>query len=69
MLNHQSPLPLYRQLADLLAAKMRSGEYRPGDRIPSEHDLADTYGIGRPTARQAVDVLVRKGRAQAPPQS
>jgi len=60
MLNSQSPLPLYHQLADLLIAKIRSGEYEDGDRIPSEHQLAATYGIGRPTVRQAIDVLVRR---------
>lgn len=61
MLNPQSPLPLYRQLADLLAARIRSGELAPGSRIPSEHQLAAAYNIGRPTARQAIDTLVRKG--------
>jgi len=60
MLNTRSPVPLYRQLADILREKIRAGEYRPGGRIPSEHRLADTYGIGRPTVRQATDFLVRK---------
>jgi GntR family transcriptional regulator len=60
MLNPQSPLPLYHQLADIILAKIRSGEYSPGSRIPAEHSLAATYGIGRPTARQAIDLLVRK---------
>lgn len=60
MLNPQSPMPLYRQLADILLDEIRSGTYAPGSRIPSEHKLAAAYGIGRPTARQAVDVLVRK---------
>ena len=60
MLNPHSPLPLYHQLAELLLAGIRSGEYPPGSRIPSEHSLASTHGIGRPTARQAIDLLVRK---------
>jgi GntR family transcriptional regulator len=60
MLNSQSPIPLYRQLADIILAKIRSGEYAAGSRIPSENKLAETYGIGRPTARQATDLLVRK---------
>ncbi len=62
MLNTQSPIPLYRQLADLLASRIREGIYEPGCRIPSEHQLAADFGIGRPTARQAVDLLVRKGQ-------
>ena len=60
MLNPQSPLPLYHQLADRLTAMIRAGEYEGGARIPSEHQLAATYGIGRPTVRQAIDVLVRR---------
>jgi len=60
MLNPHSPIPLYRQLADIIMDKIRSGEYPPGTRIPSEHALAAQYGIGRPTARQATDWLVRK---------
>ncbi len=60
MLNSQSPIPLYHQLADIIITKIRSGEYPPGSRIPSENRLAATYGIGRPTARQATDLLVRK---------
>lgn len=41
-------------------AKIRSGKYPSGSRIPSENSLAVSYGIGRPTARQATDLLVRK---------
>lgn len=61
MLNPQSPIPLYRQLADALMASIKAGEYPPGSRIASEHQLAAAHGIGRPTARQAIDWLVRKG--------
>ena len=60
MLNPQSPIPLYRQLADILMEGIRSGDYPPGARIPSEPQLAKDYGIGRPTVRQAIDVLVRQ---------
>jgi GntR family transcriptional regulator len=60
MLNSQSPIPLYHQLADIILVKIRSGEYASGNKIPSEHSLAAEYGIGRPTARQATDLLVRK---------
>jgi GntR family transcriptional regulator len=61
MLNPHSPLPLYHQLSQTLLSRIRSGEYPPGGRIPSEHQLAAAFGIGRPTVRQAVDVLVRRG--------
>ncbi len=60
MLNPESPVPLYHQLADIILARIRAGEYPPGFRIPSENSLAAAYGIGRPTARQATDLLIRK---------
>ena len=61
MLNTRSPIPLYHQLSDIILEKIRSSEYSPGDRIPSENELAARYGIGRPTVRQATDLLIRKG--------
>jgi GntR family transcriptional regulator len=60
MLNPESPIPLYHQLASILMEKIRSGAYRPGDRIPSENLLATAYAIGRPTVRQALELLIRK---------
>jgi len=60
MLNTESPLPLYHQLAELLSAQIRAGEVAAGEKIASEHALAARYGVGRPTVRQATDVLVRR---------
>ena len=60
MLNPDSPIPLYHQLADIISEQIRRGVFRSGDRIPSENKLAQSYAIGRPTVRQAVDMLVRK---------
>lgn len=60
VLNPESPLPLYRQLADLLLEGIRTGSYRAGSRIPSETSLARRFRIGRPTVRQATDLLVRR---------
>ena len=60
MLDSTSPLPLYQQLADELSEQIRAGSYQPGSRIPSEHELAAYYRLGRPTVRQATEVLVRR---------
>src|ERR1700687_1627038 len=60
MLDGQSALPLYHQLADELLRRIRAGEYSPGEPIPSEHELARRYGLGRPTVRQATDTLMRQ---------
>lgn len=63
-LNPQSPLPLYQQLADRIRADVSSGAYAVDSKIPSEHELARQYEIGRPTVRQATDLLVREGVLQ-----
>jgi len=60
-LNQTSPLPLYRQLAELLEDQIVQGRIGPGEKIPSEPALARQFRIGRPTARQAVDLLCSKG--------
>lgn len=60
MLDPDSPLPLYCQLADELSGQIRAGRFKAGERIPSEHSLAEQYGLGRPTVRQATELLVRR---------
>jgi GntR family transcriptional regulator len=63
-LDAESRVPLYHQLADLLLARIRAGEYPSGGRIPSEPELARTFGIGRPTVRQATELLIRRHRLE-----
>jgi GntR family transcriptional regulator len=60
MLNPNSPIPLYHQLADIIATKIQSGEYIEENAIPSEIELKNQYKIGRPTVRQALEQLVKK---------
>ncbi len=61
VLDAASPLPLYHQLAERLQAQIQAGTFGPGHKIPSEHELAEHYGVGRPTVRQATDALVQRG--------
>jgi GntR family transcriptional regulator len=61
LLDPDSPIPLYHQLAEALYGQIRAGTYAPGDRVPSEHELAATYRVGRPTVRQATDTLIQRG--------
>jgi GntR family transcriptional regulator len=61
VLDAASPLPLYHQLAEQLFSEIRAGRYAPGSRIPSEHQLALTYSLGRPTVRQATAALIERG--------
>ena len=59
MLNFQSPVPLYHQLAEIITDQIKSGKYLAGETIPSEIELKNRYKIGRPTVRQALDLLVK----------
>jgi GntR family transcriptional regulator len=50
--------PAYQRIAEDIAARIRSGELRPSDRLPPEQDLAEQYGVARMTMRQAISRLV-----------
>ncbi|WP_020558554.1 GntR family transcriptional regulator [Thiofilum flexile] len=63
-LNTRSPIPLYQQLAERIRQDVAASVYAVDTKIPSEHELASYYGIGRPTVRQATDLLVREGLLQ-----
>ena len=63
-LDSYSHKPLYIQLADIIRDQIESGSLATGERISSEHELARHYGVGRPTVRQATDLLVRSGQLE-----
>ncbi len=52
---------LYEQVAEALAARIAAGEPKVGERLPSERDLAQTFGVSRPTVREAVIALELDG--------
>ncbi len=56
---------LYRQIADSIAAEIEGGRYRPGDRLPTERELALQYGVSRPTLREALIALEILGMIEA----
>jgi GntR family transcriptional regulator len=49
--------PLYRQIKGLIMQSLESGEWRPGEAIPSEMELAASYKVSQGTVRKAVDEL------------
>ncbi len=57
----QKGLPLYLQLKQMIQTQIASGVMHPGDRVPSERELSDRFGMSRMTARQALLELVREG--------
>ena len=49
--------PLYQQIKSLILGSLRSGEWKPGEAIPSEIDLAARFRVSQGTVRKAVDEL------------
>ena len=51
-------ISLYMQIKELLVAKIRNGEWSPGNLIPSEINLAQEFGVSQGTVRKAITELV-----------
>lgn len=54
-------LPLYKQIQDDIIERIQSGELRPGDRIPSEKELAEEYHVSQITSKNALIGLADEG--------
>lgn len=54
-------LPKYAEIAASIRGKIEAGDLGPGDRIPSEKDLADEHAVARPTAARAIALLRSEG--------
>ncbi len=67
MINPRSRTPPYEQVAELLEARIVSGQYPKDERIPSESELMAEFEIGRTTARKAVAWLRDHGLVETVP--
>jgi GntR family transcriptional regulator len=57
----QEVLPKYLQIAGYIRDQIVRGDLRPGDEVPSERELAATWGVARPTATKALEALRVQG--------
>jgi len=60
-LDHNSFIPLYYQLKEILLEKIESREWPEGRLIPSESALQETYGVSRATVRRTIELLSSEG--------
>ena len=60
-LSSESEVPLYRQLYEHIALRIRSGELSRGERLPATRELAGLLGLNRTTVSAAYDVLETEG--------
>jgi GntR family transcriptional regulator len=54
-------MPAYQRIAAGLRAQIASGELLPDSQLPTEHDLAEQWGVSRQTVRNGLAVLVSEG--------
>lgn len=57
-----SSKPLYRQVADDITAHIMAGDWRPGDRLPSEQAMCERYHVSQITVRRALRELAYLGQ-------
>jgi GntR family transcriptional regulator len=53
--------PLYAQVRERLIERIRSGQWKPGQLIPNEFEIADEFGVSQGTARKAIGALAAEG--------
>lgn len=57
----QDALPIYQQIADELRQNIQDAVFQVGDRLPTETELSQQFGVNRHTLRRAIDVLRHEG--------
>jgi GntR family transcriptional regulator, transcriptional repressor for pyruvate dehydrogenase complex len=59
------PKKVSTQIADQIRSSILSGEFAPGDKLPPERELAEMFGVSRPSVREALNVLASSGLVQS----
>jgi DNA-binding GntR family transcriptional regulator len=61
MIDREGATPLYEQVADALADRIREGKLLPNRPLPSEHRIMQEFEVSRGTVRHAVALLRERG--------
>jgi DNA-binding GntR family transcriptional regulator len=56
-----SPTHVYVRVADLIESRIKSGELKPGSRLPPEREIARDTGVAYDTVRRAAVLLRERG--------
>ncbi|HEX7063957.1 MAG TPA: GntR family transcriptional regulator, partial [Bacillales bacterium] len=51
--------PLYEKIYKSLKEEILNGQYKEGERIPSEKELADLFGVSRITTKRSMEMLAK----------
>lgn len=57
---HPTFSPLYRQIKSLMVHSLETGDWKPGEPIPSESDLAARFSVSQGTVRKAIDEMAQE---------
>ncbi len=55
------PKKVSTQIAEQVRASILAGEFAPGDKLPPERELAEMFGVSRPSVREALNILASSG--------
>lgn len=55
------PKKVSTQIAEQIRSSILAGEFNPGEKLPPERELADMFGVSRPSVREALNILTSSG--------
>src|SRR5512138_3462934 len=55
------PKKVSSQIADQIRSSILAGEFNPGEKLPPERELAEMFGVSRPSVREALNILTSSG--------
>lgn len=61
VIDRSQPVPLYFQIKAHVMEAILAGEYGPGDRLPTEHELCERFGVSRTPVNRALSELAAEG--------
>lgn len=59
------PKKVSAQIADQIRTSILAGEFNPGDKLPPERELAELFGVSRPSVREALNMLSASGLVES----
>ena len=59
------PKKVSSQIAEQIRSSILNGEFSPGDKLPPERELAEMFGVSRPSVREALNILSSAGLVES----
>ena len=59
------PKKVSTQIAEQIRSSILNGDFTPGDKLPPERELAEMFGVSRPSVREALNMLASSGLVES----